>query len=124
MWSIKQKLRIKIVALKLCPLTNSKYLKKIDVFHFALKSFIACVIPLIPTSHPSLSLCADAPSPPQKLRVNEVQRDSVSIAWDHSESDGGSPLTNYIIEKKEQWKSTWAHVDRVGSLAIFSRLVL
>ncbi|GFS00827.1 titin [Elysia marginata] len=57
-----------------------------------------------------------APSPPQSLRVKEVQRDSVSIAWDHSASDGGSPLTNYIIEKKEQWKSTWAHVDRVKSV--------
>ncbi|GFO38541.1 titin, partial [Plakobranchus ocellatus] len=57
-----------------------------------------------------------APSPPQNLRVTDVQRDSVGITWDHSASDGGSPVTNYIIEKKEQWKSTWSHVDRVKSV--------
>ena len=27
--------------------------------------------------------------------------------------DGGSPVTNYIIEKRESWKTSWAHVDRV-----------
>ncbi|KAH9498302.1 hypothetical protein Btru_006487 [Bulinus truncatus] len=56
------------------------------------------------------------PSPPENLRVVEVQRDSVSILWDHSKNDGGSPVTNYIVEKKESWKSAWAHVDRVKAV--------
>lgn len=61
----------------------------------------------------SLSFSSEPPSPPEDLEVTEVHRDSVIITWKHSKSDGGSPITNYIIEKREAWKTSWAHVDRV-----------
>lgn len=58
-------------------------------------------------------LSSEPPSPPQNLKVVELRRDSILIAWQHSKDDGGSPITNYIIEKRETWKTSWAHVDRV-----------
>ncbi|KAK7113116.1 hypothetical protein V1264_012463 [Littorina saxatilis] len=53
------------------------------------------------------------PSPPQDLEVSEIRRDSVVVTWKHSKNDGGSAITNYIVEKRETWKTSWAHVDRV-----------
>lgn len=60
-----------------------------------------------------VSDCTEPPSPPEDLKVSEIHRDSVVIAWQHSKDNGGSPITNYIIEKRESWKTSWAHVDRV-----------
>ena len=60
-----------------------------------------------------LTFSSEPPSPPEDLEVTELHRDSVLITWKHSRNDGGSPITNYIIEKRETWKTSWAHVDRV-----------
>ena len=50
---------------------------------------------------------ADRPSCPQNLRVTEVHKDYACLAWDIPESDGGSPITGYNIEKRDASKTNW-----------------
>ncbi len=44
---------------------------------------------------------SDKPLPPQKLRVTNVTKNKISLAWDVPEQDGGSPITAYTIEKAD-----------------------
>ena len=39
------------------------------------------------------------PTPPRNLRVTEVYKDFISLAWDTPEADGGEPIRGYNIEK-------------------------
>jgi titin len=55
----------------------------------------------------------DVPSPPRDLKVTDVQRESISVVWQPSEDDGGSPITNYILEKRDAKKTTWSNAGKV-----------
>lgn len=43
----------------------------------------------------------DTPGPCPSVKVKEVSRDSVTITWEIPTIDGGAPVNNYIIEKRE-----------------------
>lgn len=43
----------------------------------------------------------DSPGPCGAVKVKEVSRDSVTITWDVPALDGGAPVNNYIIERRE-----------------------
>ena len=58
-------------------------------------------------------LFSDVPSPPRDLKVTDVQKDSISVTWQPSEDDGGSPITNYIIERRDAKKTTWTNAGKV-----------
>ena len=47
---------------------------------------------------------ADKPSPPRNLVVSNTTADSCNLTWDAPEDDGGSELTNYIVEKRDASK--------------------
>ena len=51
---------------------------------------------------------AGVPSPPRgPLRTVDANVSSLTIMWDHPESDGGSEITDYVIEicmRGEDWK--------------------
>lgn len=51
------------------------------------------------------------PSAPRELNVLEVLRSTVQLAWEPPEDDGGSPVTGYIIEKREVSRKTWSKVS-------------
>ncbi|XP_038047566.1 titin-like, partial [Patiria miniata] len=57
----------------------------------------------------------DVPGAPEKPEVIAVDKTQITISWSPSESDGGSPITGYIIEKKETSSTRWtkAHRDSV-----------
>ena len=55
----------------------------------------------------NLSYFSDKPSPPQNFRVKEVYKDYIVVAWDASESDGGSPITGYTVEKRDVKKTSF-----------------
>ena len=71
------------------------------------------VIPIRQTNLP-LSL-TDEPSPPCHLRVTDYWSDYITIAWDTPESDGGSPITGFIVEKRDTSRQTWVKARCVGS---------
>ena len=49
----------------------------------------------------------DKPSSPQNLRVSDIQSDHAVLKWEAPDSDGGSPVSSYIIEKRDTNKTSW-----------------
>ncbi|CAB1423098.1 unnamed protein product [Pleuronectes platessa] len=52
----------------------------------------------------------DSPSAPTNLEVKDVKRDSVSISWEAPLIDGGSKISHYIVEKREEARKAFASV--------------
>jgi len=64
----------------------------------------------------------DVPAAPiGPVNILEVSPDSMTIEWRPPKDDGGSPVTNYIVEKRESNKETWGGVSS-GSLATQLRI--
>lgn len=49
----------------------------------------------------------DVPEAPGKPQAKDWDRHHVDLKWTAPKSDGGSPITSYIIEKKEQNGTKW-----------------
>ena len=56
---------------------------------------------------------ADRPAAPQQLTVTDASQNSVSLTWRPSPSDGGSPVVEYVIEKRDASHNNWIGVGRV-----------
>lgn len=41
------------------------------------------------------------------LRIIDITKNTVTLSWEKPNYDGGSPITGYIIEKKEGSSSRW-----------------
>jgi titin len=52
------------------------------------------------------------PDAPKKLTPSEVTRQSVTLTWEPPESDGGSVITGYIVERKSPATSRWVRVNK------------
>lgn len=48
------------------------------------------------------------------MTVSNVTDTSADLAWKPPESDGGTPLTSYIIEVRPETRSTWTKTGSVG----------
>jgi len=64
-----------------------------------LKTFICCP-------------CTDKPSPPRNLKVVETNKDYVVLSWSSPDSDGGSPLTGFLVERKDVTKTSFVSAGR------------
>uniref|UniRef100_A0A7N9AMB4 Fibronectin type-III domain-containing protein n=1 Tax=Mastacembelus armatus TaxID=205130 RepID=A0A7N9AMB4_9TELE len=53
----------------------------------------------------------DVPSEPLNCRINKTNKDCMFVAWDKPESDGGSPITGYYIERKERNSLLWVKAN-------------
>ena len=49
----------------------------------------------------------------QDLKVTGVSETTVSMSWNEPADDGGSEVTDYIIEKREASKRSWSKVTSV-----------
>ncbi|KAE8573900.1 Putative twitchin [Halyomorpha halys] len=49
----------------------------------------------------------DEPSKPGTPIIKDYDKNFVELEWEKPESDGGSPITGYIIEKKEKFSNNW-----------------
>ena len=54
----------------------------------------------------------DVPTAPGKPTISEIQRSSVFLSWQPPKSDGNSPITGYIIEKRETTSTRWFRANR------------
>uniref|UniRef100_A0A7M4F6M8 Titin n=1 Tax=Crocodylus porosus TaxID=8502 RepID=A0A7M4F6M8_CROPO len=51
------------------------------------------------------------PSPPRWLEVINITKNTADLKWTAPERDGGSPITNYIVEKRDVRRKGWQTVD-------------
>ncbi|GLH11531.1 Titin, partial [Gryllus bimaculatus] len=49
----------------------------------------------------------DEPSKPGTPEIRDYDKDFVELQWTRPESDGGSPIIGYIIEKKDKFSPSW-----------------
>lgn len=54
---------------------------------------------------------SDEPRAPGRPEVAETDSDHISIKWTSPESDGGSPITGYDIERKEATSAKWTKLN-------------
>lgn len=53
---------------------------------------------------------SDKPSQPGTPEITDYDEESTSFRWAPSQSDGGNPISHYIIQTKINGKD-WAHLD-------------
>lgn len=49
----------------------------------------------------------ERPMPPASLRVSHLSANSASIEWSKPLDNGGSPITNYTLEKRMAGQRNW-----------------
>lgn len=63
---------------------------------------------------------ADRPDPPRFPAADNIGTDSLALTWKAPAWDGGSNITNYIVERREHPLSTWIRVGntRLTTMAV------
>ena len=54
----------------------------------------------------------DPPGPPSAPEPSDVTKESCSLTWTAPESDGGSPVTGYFIERSTTQSTRWLRVNK------------
>lgn len=57
------------------------------------------------------SHCSLPAEPPVNLRISDITKNSISLAWQKPNYDGGSPITGYFIEKREGVNTRWSKAN-------------
>ena len=57
-------------------------------------------------------LFTEVPAPPQNVLSGDIFANSATITWETPESDGGSPITGYVIERATNNSGKWIRVTR------------
>ena len=47
------------------------------------------------------------PGPVKGLQVTDTADGEVSLAWEEPESDGGSKIVSYVVERRDVKRKTW-----------------
>jgi titin len=69
-----------------------------------------------------LVLFPDVPGKPRgPLEVSNVTENTADIQWKAPDSDGGSPLTSYLVEVRPSTRTTWTKAGTVdGNTTAFT----
>ena len=54
----------------------------------------------------------DVPDIPVDLEVTNVTKNSAELLWNPPMDDGGSPITNYIVEMKDKFGVRWTTIGK------------
>uniref|UniRef100_A0A4W5NRM3 Titin n=1 Tax=Hucho hucho TaxID=62062 RepID=A0A4W5NRM3_9TELE len=76
-------------------------------------------VPSAPTEYIKACDATYPPGPPNNPKVTDhsnVTRNSVSIAWEKPDHDGGSKITNYIVEMKTMGDEKWTVCTEIKAL--------
>ncbi len=49
--------------------------------------------------------------PPINVHISDITKNSISLSWERPNYDGGSPITGYIIEKKDSVNAKWSKAN-------------
>lgn len=60
-------------------------------------------------------LCSGLPNAPESVTCDRTGRDSVTVSWRKPDSDGGSPIQGYIVEKQDSLSFGWERVTTVSA---------
>ncbi|XGW29138.1 hypothetical protein V3C99_008720 [Haemonchus contortus] len=91
-------------------------LKKGQSYHFRVKAVNKEGVsdPLATTQETKAKNPYDAPGKPHTPEITDWDADRVSLEWQPPDSDGGAPITQYIIEKKGKHGREWQECGKVG----------
>ncbi|NXY82270.1 TITIN protein, partial [Alcedo cyanopectus] len=53
----------------------------------------------------------DKPGPPRNLQISDIRSDSCYLTWKEPEDDGGSVITNYVVERKDVASAQWLAIS-------------
>lgn len=56
----------------------------------------------------------DEPSKPNNVEVVDWDKDHADLKWSKPDSDGGAPITGYVIEYKDKFSKEWVKGKEVG----------
>jgi hypothetical protein len=51
----------------------------------------------------------DQPSKPGTPEIKDFDKNFVELQWTRPSEDGGSPITGYVIEKKDKFRCVFIH---------------
>lgn len=54
----------------------------------------------------------EVPDKPESIEILDVQKTSVKLQWKPPTHDGGSPITGYVIEKRDMKRPTWTNAGK------------
>lgn len=56
-------------------------------------------------------MISEAPSKPVgPLKASDINKTGMTLSWQEPESDGGSPLTGYVLEMRDAKRMMWTKV--------------
>jgi len=55
---------------------------------------------------------SDEPGEPGKPEIIDYDNKSVTLKWKKPESDGGRPITHYLVEMKDKFTLEWTEVTK------------
>ena len=58
------------------------------------------------------AMIVEKPSAPRDLAVTDVTRSSATLNWSPPETDGGSEITSYIVEKCNTFNGRWVRASK------------
>uniref|UniRef100_A0A672TI17 Titin n=1 Tax=Strigops habroptila TaxID=2489341 RepID=A0A672TI17_STRHB len=65
----------------------------------------------------------DVPGPVRNLEVTEIYDGEVSLAWQEPESDGGSKIIGYVVERRDIKRKTWIMVTDRAENSVLTDVV-